>query len=54
LIDVLKTAAAGTREALAWAQAELTGGAHTLRYVALVPAFLIACFTYLHFRKAAS
>lgn len=54
MIDVLKAAAAGTQEAIAWAQAELTGGAHTLRYVAIVPAFLIACFTYLHFRKTAS
>jgi MFS family permease len=51
LIEVLKAAAAGTHEAIAWAHAELTGGAHTLRYVAVVPAFLIACFTYLHFRK---
>jgi hypothetical protein len=52
MIDVLKAAAAGTQEAIAWAQAELAGGAHTLRYVALVPALLIGCFTYLHFRKA--
>jgi MFS family permease len=51
IIDVLKNAAEGTREALLWAKASLTGGAHTLRYVAIVPAILIACFTWLHFRK---
>ena len=50
-VDVLKAAAAGTQEAIMWAKAELAGGAHTLRYVAIVPAFLICCFTYLHFRK---
>ena len=50
-IDILKNAAEGTQEALMWAKAQLTGGAHTLRYVAIVPALLIICFTFLHFRK---
>lgn len=51
MIETLKTAAAGTREAALWASSQLTGGAHTLRYVALLPAILIICFTFLHFRK---
>jgi hypothetical protein len=51
IVDVLKTAAAGTQEAATWIQAQLTGGAHTLRYVAIVPAALIVFFTFLHFRK---
>jgi MFS family permease len=50
-LDVLKNAAAGTVEAAAWAKAQLTGGADTLKFVAIVPAILIAAFTYLHFRK---
>jgi len=49
--EVLKSAAEGTQEAMMWAKAQLTGGVHTLRYVALVPAVLIAAFTFLHFRK---
>lgn len=51
-LETIKAAAPGTQEALAWATAQLTGGAHTLRYVALVPAILIAAFTFLHFRKS--
>jgi MFS family permease len=51
VIEVLKSAAEGTREAAAWAAAQLTGGAHTLRFVAIVPAFLIIFFTFLHVRK---
>jgi MFS family permease len=51
VIDVIKTAVAGTQEAATWAQAQLTGGAHTLRYVAIVPALLIIFFSFLHFRK---
>lgn len=47
-IEVLKSAAEGTREAAAWAAAQLSGGARTLRFVALVPAFLIISFTLLH------
>ena len=49
--EVLKTALAGTREAAQWAVAQLSGGAHTLRFVAIVPAFLIVFFTILHIRK---
>lgn len=51
VIEILKSAAEGTQEAAAWATAQLSGGAHTLRYVAIVPAFLIICFTFLHLRK---
>jgi MFS family permease len=51
IIDVLKNAPAGTQEASVWAQTQLTGGAFTLRYVAIVPAVLIICFMFLHFRK---
>lgn len=50
-IDVLKTAAAGTAEATAWLAAQLTGGEHTLRFVAFVPAVLIIAFTFLHIWK---
>ena len=51
IAEVLKSAAEGTLEAVAWAAAQLKGGAHTLRYVAIVPAVLIICFTFLHMRK---
>jgi fucose permease len=50
-LDVLKAAAAGTTEATTWAQVQLTGGANTLLYVAIVPAVLIAAFTYLFILK---
>jgi fucose permease len=50
-IETLKAAAAGTQEAAIWATAQLTGGEHTLRYVAFVPAILIVSFTFLHFWK---
>jgi MFS family permease len=50
-LEVLKGAAAGTQEAITWAQVQLTGGAHTLRLVAFVPAVLIVFFTLLHLRK---
>jgi len=50
-IEVLKAAIAGTQEAATWASAQLTGGEHTLRFVALVPAVLIALFTFLHIWK---
>lgn len=51
MLEILKNAAAGTAEAAEWAKAQLAGGANTLKYVAIVPAVLIAAFTYLHFRK---
>jgi fucose permease len=50
-IEVLKAAVAGTREAVTWAQVQLTGGAHTLRLVAFVPAVLVLFFTFLHIWK---
>jgi len=50
-LDVLKAAAAGTQEAVIWAQVQLTGGALTLRLVAFVPAILIVSFTFLHIWK---
>jgi MFS family permease len=50
-LEVLKDAAAGTAEAASWAQVKLAGGAHTLRYVAIVPAVLIFAFTYLFMLK---
>lgn len=51
-IEILKSAAEGTQEAVAWATAKLAGGTQTLRYVAIVPAVLIVCFTFLHLRKS--
>jgi len=50
-LEALKSAAAGTQEAAIWATAQLAGGAHTLRFVAFVPAVLIIAFTFLHFWK---
>jgi MFS family permease len=50
-IEVLKAAAAGTQEAFTWAQVTLKGGALTLRMVAVIPAVLIAFFTFLHLWK---
>lgn len=50
-LEVLKAAAAGTQEAITWAEVQLKGGALTLRSVALVPAVLIIGFTFLHVWK---
>jgi MFS family permease len=50
-IEVLKAAVAGSQEATVWATAQLTGGTHTLRFVAIIPAVLIVSFTILHFWK---
>jgi fucose permease len=50
-VDLLKSAIAGTQEASTWAAAQLSGGAHTLRLVAIVPAVLIVLFTFLHIWK---
>src|SRR5512133_433316 len=50
-VEALKAAAAGSQEAATWASAQLTGGEHTLRYVAFVPAVLIIAFTFLHIWK---
>lgn len=49
--EIIRTAAAGTSEASVWAAAELTGGTHTLRIVAIVPAVLVILFTFLHIWK---
>ena len=49
--EVLKSALAGTQDAATWAAAQLTGGEHTLRYVAFVPAVLIVSFLFLHIWK---
>lgn len=48
---ILRSADQGTDEAAAWATAQLTGGAHTLRYVSVVPAVLIVFVTFLLIRK---
>jgi fucose permease len=50
-IMALKAAATGTQDATLWAAAQLTGGEHTLRYVAIIPAVLIISFTFLHIWK---
>ena len=50
-VEVLKSAVAGTQEAATWAAAQLTGGEHTLRFVAFVPAVLIVSFIFLHIWK---
>jgi MFS family permease len=50
-LDVLKSALTGTKEAATWAAAQLTGGEHTLRFVAFVPAVLIIAFIFLHIWK---
>jgi fucose permease len=49
--ETLKSALAGTKEAATWAAAQLTGGEHTLRFVAFVPAILIVAFIFLHMWK---
>ncbi|MBN2665072.1 MAG: MFS transporter [Bacteroidales bacterium] len=51
VLDILKAAAPGTQEALTYAQAQLAGGANTLKFVSIVPALLIIFFTILYFRK---
>lgn len=50
-VEALKTALAGTKEAATWAATQLTGGEHTLRFVAFVPAVLIVAFIFLHLWK---
>lgn len=51
VLDILKAAAPGTQEALTYTQAQLAGGANTLKFVSIVPALLIIFFTVLYFRK---
>ncbi len=50
-LDALKSALSGTPEASLWAQTQLTAGANTLLYMAIVPAILIVAFTYLYINK---
>jgi fucose permease len=50
-VNVLRSALGGTQEAAVWAAAQLTGGAHTLRYIAFIPAVLIILFTFLNIWK---
>ena len=50
-VEALKSAVAGSKEAVIWASAQLTGGEHTLRFVAFVPAVLIIAFVFLHMWK---
>ena len=50
-IEVLKNALAGTQEAAKWAEVQLIGGVHTLRYVAFVPGLLVIFFSFLHIWK---
>jgi fucose permease len=49
-LDILKSAPAATAEALIWARAKLAGGVTALRYVAILPAFLIIAFGILYLR----
>jgi MFS family permease len=50
-LEALKAALPGTSEASIWEQVQLTAGAHTLLYMAIVPAILIAAFAYLYIYK---
>ncbi|HJZ39044.1 MAG TPA: MFS transporter [Bacteroidales bacterium] len=50
-LEALKSALPGSTEASVLEQAQLTAGAHTLLYVAIVPAVLILAFTYLYISK---
>jgi MFS family permease len=50
-LEVLKAALPGSPEASVWEQVQLTAGAHTLLYVAIVPAVLIIAFAYLYIYK---
>lgn len=50
-VELLKNAAAGTTEAVTWAQAKFTAGANTLRYVSILPGILIIAFGFLHFTR---
>jgi MFS family permease len=50
-LETLKAAVSGTPDASVWDQVQLTAGAHTLLYVAIVPAVLIIAFAYLYIYK---
>jgi MFS family permease len=50
-LEALREALPGTSEATTWHQVQLTAGAHTLLYMAIVPAILIVAFAYLYIYK---
>jgi len=50
-LEALKASLPGSPEASVWEQAQLAAGAHTLLYVAIVPAILIVAFAYLYITK---
>jgi MFS family permease len=50
-LEALKAALPGTPEASVWENVQLSAGAHTLLYVAIVPAVLILAFAYLYIYK---
>jgi MFS family permease len=50
-LEALKSALPGSPEALVLEQAQLSAGANTLLYVAVVPAVLILAFAYLYISK---
>jgi fucose permease len=50
-LEALRDAASGTTESATWLDVKLTAGANTLKFVAIVPAVLIAAFTYLFMLK---
>ncbi|WP_207423571.1 MFS transporter [Desertivirga brevis] len=49
-LESLKNAAQGTELAIKWAEIKLIAGAGTLRYVAILPAILVAAFAFLYFK----
>lgn len=50
-LEALRFAVVGSSEAAVWAQAKLSAGANTLRYVSILPAILIVAFTLLYFKR---
>jgi hypothetical protein len=52
-VETLRSAAAGTPEALQWAHAQAAGGAMALRYVAILPLVLVAVFGLIWLRDRA-
>ena len=47
-VEILTAATEGTKEAAMWAEAKLTGGTTSLRYVAFLPLILVFMFGYLY------
>ena len=48
IVEILTAAAEGTKEAALWAEAKLTGGTASLRYVAFFALILVFLFGYLY------